>query len=68
MFQSFALGIERLLGRWRNRNVISLGKNRAKCLQNIRSRKDQRVIQIKGLAAMPRDAIVPSPKFGSESC
>jgi len=37
MFQDFALGIKGLLGRWRNRNVSSLGKNQAEPLQNIPS-------------------------------
>jgi hypothetical protein len=36
-FQGFALRIECLLGRWRNRNISSLGKNQAEHLQDIRS-------------------------------
>src|ERR1700692_3273108 len=37
VFQDFALGIEGLLGRWRDRNVSSLGKNRAKFLEDVPS-------------------------------
>jgi hypothetical protein len=35
VFQGFALSIEGLLGRWRNRNVSGVGENQAKSLQNI---------------------------------
>jgi hypothetical protein len=35
MFQDFTLRIEGLLGRWRNRDVSSLGKNQSKSLQTI---------------------------------
>jgi hypothetical protein len=34
MFQNFALGIKGLLGRWRDRDVSSLGKNRAEPLHS----------------------------------
>jgi|ERR1700730_17525555 len=37
MFQGFALGIERLLGRWWNRNVSGVGENQAESLQDIPS-------------------------------
>jgi hypothetical protein len=37
MFQDFALGIEGLLGRGRNRNVASVGKNQTESLQDIPS-------------------------------
>jgi hypothetical protein len=37
MFQGFALGIEGLLGRWRNRHVSVVGENQAKSLQDIPS-------------------------------
>jgi hypothetical protein len=37
VLQNFAFGIEGLLGRWRNRDVSSLGENRSKSLQNIPS-------------------------------
>ena len=37
MFQGFALGIEGLLGRWRDRDVSSLGENLPEFLQNIPS-------------------------------
>jgi hypothetical protein len=37
MFQNFALGIKSLLGRWRDGNASSLGKDQSKSLQDIPS-------------------------------
>ena len=38
MFLGFTLGIEGLLGRWRDRDVSGLRENRARSLQDIPSR------------------------------